>query len=56
MWANPDVLTFYKTLDNYKYIPLGPINRHMERKKDTIKKKSVFKSKLMMEKPLMNIC
>ncbi|KAF7286831.1 hypothetical protein GWI33_003888 [Rhynchophorus ferrugineus] len=56
VWANPDVLTFYKTLDNYKYIPLGPINKHIERKKDNIKKKSTFKSKLMMEKPLMNIC
>lgn len=53
VWANPDVLNFYKTLDDIRIIPLGPTNKTVN-KKDS--KKNNFKSKLMLNKPLVNIC
>lgn len=53
VWANPDVLQFYKNIDHYKFIPLGP-----SRKSNSVTqaiKKTVNKSKLF-DKPLVSIC
>ncbi|XP_050298703.1 ATP-dependent DNA helicase PIF1 [Anthonomus grandis grandis] len=57
VWANPDVISFYKSIDDFKFIPLGPVHKSNIQKKDPMKKKSTFgKSKLMMDKPLVTIC
>lgn len=51
VWANPDVLQFYKDIDHYKFIPLGTkTNNAIE----GIKKK-INKSKLLLDKPLVSI-
>lgn len=51
VWANPDVLQFYKEIDHYKYIPLGPTSK--TNVSQGIKKK-INKSKLF-DKPLVSI-
>lgn len=56
VWANPDVLAFYRTLDQTRIIPLGPISNKGVGKAKAVNKKSLFKSKLMMDKPLVTIC
>ncbi|XP_066257845.1 ATP-dependent DNA helicase PIF1 [Euwallacea similis] len=51
VWANPDVLTFYRTLDQTRIIPLGGsivVNK-------TLKKNKSVKSKLLMGKPIVTI-
>ncbi|XP_060522866.1 ATP-dependent DNA helicase PIF1 [Cylas formicarius] len=55
VWANPDVLTFYRNLDHTRLIPLGPVNKFLNKEKTIVKKKMPLKSKLL-EKPLVNIC
>ncbi|KAL1494333.1 hypothetical protein ABEB36_009948 [Hypothenemus hampei] len=55
VWANPEVISFYKTLDQMRIIPLG-VNRNATNKVN-IKSRPVKKSfkKLMMEKPIVTI-
>nr|XP_023015006.1 ATP-dependent DNA helicase PIF1 [Leptinotarsa decemlineata] len=55
VWANPDVLAFYRTLNDLRLIPLGPTNKPIQIRKDVKKKSSGLKSKLF-EKPLVTIC
>lgn len=52
VWANPDVLQFYKEIDHYKLIPLGPVSKTNSYQ---VVKKKVNKSKLF-EKPIVSIC
>lgn len=52
VWANPDVLQFYKEIDHYKFIPLG------QKSKTNVAhgtKKKLSKLKLF-DKPLVSIC
>jgi ATP-dependent DNA helicase PIF1 len=56
VWANPDVLRFYKSfrrqfLDQTIYIPLGPAEK--KRKKD---ENGLKLTKALMAKPLVTIC
>lgn len=55
MWANPDVLTFYKTLDQVKLVPLGEMKKSATRKSSKASSFSRFKSKAMKERPILNI-
>ncbi|CAG9812444.1 unnamed protein product [Phaedon cochleariae] len=55
VWANGDVLNFYKTLDNMRMIPLGPANK-MGRGKNQLKKKLAGLKSKLMAKPLVSIC
>nr|CAH7752689.1 unnamed protein product [Callosobruchus chinensis] len=53
VWANPDVLEFYKYMDQIRIIPLGPQSKNTN-VGNLIRKKSVPKSKLC-SKPLVTI-
>lgn len=53
VWANPDVLQFYKDIDHYKFIPLGPSTKNKSQNPNT--KKKINKLKLF-DKPLVSIC
>nr|CAI5850636.1 unnamed protein product [Callosobruchus analis] len=53
VWANPDVLEFYKYMDQIRIIPLGPTSKNVN-DGTIVRKKSVPKSKLY-SKPLVSI-
>ncbi|KAG5876122.1 hypothetical protein JTB14_036162 [Gonioctena quinquepunctata] len=55
VWANTDVVEFYKTLDQLRLIPLGANNKINFSKKLIKKKSTGLKSKLF-DKPLVSIC
>lgn len=55
VWANPDVLDFYRNLEHFRIIPLGPSNKSRPMLKDGKKKLPLSKSKLL-GKPLVTIC
>ncbi|KAJ8945724.1 hypothetical protein NQ314_009086 [Rhamnusium bicolor] len=55
VWANPDVLQFYRTLDQTRIVPLGPINKQNIIRKGVKKRLPMSKSKLF-DKPLVSIC
>lgn len=55
VWANPDVLKFYRHLNRMRIVPLEPDNKQNIVKKEIKKLLPPAKSKLC-EKPLVTIC
>lgn len=54
VWANPDVLKFYREMDQIRIVPLKPANKQTNSNANKLIRKMV-KSKLF-DKPLVNIC
>ncbi|KAJ8956730.1 hypothetical protein NQ318_014086 [Aromia moschata] len=52
VWANPDVLKFYRTLDFMQIIPVGPVNKQSASKSSNVKKGV---TKKLYDKPLVSI-
>lgn len=55
VWANEEVLKFYKNLDHFRFIPLGPTPKENKSSILNQLKKKAPKSKLM-GKPILTIC